>query len=116
MALDLLALADHVVAEARAGAAIRAQQTAEHANERRLAAAVRPEKAVDFARSHLEVDGIHDRAPVEALRHPAHVDGELRAHGENSTSTGWPGCNFAAVAASNPASTMNTSFCRLSRL
>ena len=37
-------------------------------------------------------------------------------YGANSTSTGWPGCSFTAVAGSNRSSIMKTSLPRLSWL
>ena len=49
LALDRFALRDHVVAQDLSAAVIGAQQSAEHADERGLAAAVRAEEAVDFA-------------------------------------------------------------------
>ena len=77
LALDRFALRDHIVTEAGAAAGIGAQQPAEHADEGRLAAAVRAEKAVDLAGAHLQIDMIDDGAVAEALRHPAHVDGRV---------------------------------------
>ena len=51
LALDVFAVGDDIVSEANARALVRAQQPAQHADEGRLAAAVRAEKAADFARA-----------------------------------------------------------------
>ena len=51
--LDRFAFGDHVVTQDTSAPGIRAQQSAEHADERRLAAAVRTEEAVDLAGGHL---------------------------------------------------------------
>ncbi len=49
LALDHLALADDVIAEARAASLVGTEQAAQHADEGRLAAAVWAEKAANFA-------------------------------------------------------------------
>ena len=52
---------------------------------------------------HLQVNVVDDRALAEALGHAAHVDGQVRRSSlrpEIRTSTGWPGCSFAATAGS----------------
>ena len=84
LALDLLALGDHVVAEAGAAALVGAEQPAEHADERRLAAAVRAEEAADLAAADLQIDVIDDRAAAEALGHAAHVNRELVRHASDA--------------------------------
>ena len=55
---DLLGIAGHVVAGDESPAPRRAQQGAEHADQRRLAGAVRAEEPVDLARGDLEVDAV----------------------------------------------------------
>src|SRR5581483_3121476 len=74
--LDLARLAQDVEAEARAAARVGIQQSAEHADRRRLAAAVRSEKAADAAACHREIDAVDRADRAEALREPAHVDDE----------------------------------------
>jgi len=61
MTLDLLALTNHVVAEAGAAPGIRAQQAAEHADEGRLATAVGPEEPVNLTGPDLQRDVIDHR-------------------------------------------------------
>src|SRR6185437_599712 len=60
LALDLVGIAPDVIAEAGTLAAIRRQQSAEHADGRGLAAAVGPEEAVDRAALHLHRQLMHD--------------------------------------------------------
>src|SRR5262249_19563346 len=98
-ALDALAVAQDVHPEARAAAA-GVQEPAQHADEGRLAAPVRPEEPADLAAPHGEVDRVHDHALAEALGHALDVDGELAVHapGPKATSTGWPGLSSTAVA------------------
>ena len=113
LAPDRVALADDVEPEAGARAAIRAEQPAEHADGRGLAAAVGPEKAPDLPRRHLHRQALDHGALAEALGEPVDVDGERRAHGSR-TSTGWPG--RSTVPAGSRASAMTTSFALASRL
>ena len=80
VAFDRLALADDVVAQARAAAVVGPQQAAEHADERRLAAAVGAEEAADLARADLEVDVVDGREVAEPLGHPVHIDGKIVSH------------------------------------
>ena len=76
VALDRRRLADHVVAEAGAAAAVRSQQAAHHADRRRLAAAVRAEEAEDLAVAHAQRQ-VDDDVPVaEMLVQAFDVDGE----------------------------------------
>ena len=75
--LDLLALPDDVVTQAGAAAFVRHQQTAQHADESGLAAAVGTEEAVDFAGAHLQIDVVHHRAIIEPFGHAFDIDGEI---------------------------------------
>src|SRR5690606_31515024 len=97
----------------------------QHPDEGRLAAAIRPKKTINLAALDPQIDAVDDSLVAEALRDAAHVDHRLgrivctglRASGiHRVTSTGCPGSNSTAAPGSNSASTMNTSFCRLSRL
>ncbi len=139
-ALDLPRLRLDVEAQASALAGIRREQPAEHADRRRLAAAVRPEEAEDLAAPHRQREVAHDVVLAEVLVQAPHVDDEvgsafgrpcgthwstfalravfalgaaLRAHG-SVTSTGWPGFSFAASPGEGLASTRNTSLPRFS--
>ena len=77
VALDLPGLAPDVVAEAGAFAAVGRQQAAQHADRRRLAAAVRAEEAEDLAAPHRQGQ-ILDRVIVtEMLVQAAHVDDDV---------------------------------------
>ena len=109
-----------------AAAGVGDQQAAEHADERGLTAAVRPENPqISPARTCRAMSLTTVRSP-NRFGHAPHVDGELVAHREvpagyrNWTSTGWPGCSFEAVMGTLEAgsiSTMKTSLSRrLSRL
>src|SRR5207248_3720464 len=89
LALDRRRLADDIVPEALAASRVGLEQPAEHADRRRLAAAVRAEEAVDFAAAYLQRKIFHHMLLSEALVQPAHVDREL-AH-FSRTSIGWPG-------------------------
>jgi hypothetical protein len=75
-ALDLVGVAADVVAEAGALAAVRREQTAEHADGRGLAASVGPEEAVDGAALHLHRQLMHDLAAPEGFRQALDVDGD----------------------------------------
>ena len=46
------------------------EQAAEHADGRRLAAAVGAEEAADLARGDLQIEALHDLAGAEAFRSP----------------------------------------------
>ena len=78
--LDGLALGDHVVAQARAAALVGAEQAAEHADERGLAAAVGAEEAADLARADRQIDVIDGRQVAEPLGHSLHIDGKIVSH------------------------------------
>ena len=103
----------HVEAEAGALALVRRQQAAEHADGRGLARAVGPEKAVDRALRHADVEMVDHRALAEALGQPADVDDRRVAHGSRPTLTGWPG--RMPLCWSIIASVRNTSRLRSSR-
>ena len=112
VALDRLGLAPDVEAEARALAAVGRQQPAEHPDRRGLAAAVGPEEAEDLAAAHRQREILDDVMAAEALVEAAHVDDDVVGHGRSRahdagsvTSTGWPGCSFAASAGAGFAST-----------
>ena len=120
LALDGFALGDDVEAEAKAAALVRPQQAAEHANEGGLAAAVGAEKAADFARRDLQIDMIHAVSAPNRLVMPrtsmASSSGMRSVPARNSTSTGWPGCNWPPRFRVKTASIMKTSLPRLSWL
>ncbi len=114
---DLGALCAKIQTEAASLAAVGLEQTAEHPQKSRLAAAVRAEEAVNLAGPHLHGDVVDDGARAEFFRDAAHVNDQIaRVHCESFTSTGWPGRRSAASAGENVASTMNTSLARFSRL
>ena len=102
IALDLVLLGENVVAEAGAFAGIRREQPAQHAERRGLAAAVRPEKAVNLALRHFEAQIAHHGARTEALGQARDVDGDLLhrrticSPGPSVTVTGWPAVSLAA--------------------
>ena len=60
LAANLVRLADDVVAEALTRARVRLEQAAEHADRRRLAAAVRAEKPADLALGDLQAQTFDD--------------------------------------------------------
>src|SRR5258706_6002025 len=74
VALDLLALADDVVAKASALPAVGREQPAEHPDGGRLAAAVGSEKAENLAAPHGECEILHGVVLAEVLVDAAHVD------------------------------------------
>ena len=78
--LDLGASRAEIEAEAGAAAVVGREQAAEHAQEGRLAAAVRAEKAANLAGPHLHGDVVDDRAVAEFFRHAANVNGEVGTH------------------------------------
>ena len=102
VALDLVGLGADVVAEAGAGALVRREQAAQHADGRGLAGAVGAEEAVDGAALDLHREIAHHRAAVEFLGQAMHVDDDVRGvaavhfGGSGSvTVTGWPTRNFS---------------------
>src|SRR5437660_4729926 len=113
LALDLRCFGPDVVAEARALARVGRQQPAEHSNRRRLAAAVRSQKAENLAALDTDREVLDNGASLVALGEAVNVDGGF-AHC-TVTSTGSPGCS-AGFGSSGRASTRNTSFDRFSRL
>src|SRR5262249_38274516 len=90
LTLDGLALGNHVMTEACAAAVVGAEQAAEGADERRLAAPVWTKESVDLPLTDLEIDMVDDGRRTEALGDAVHIDGEFVGHdqGPNSTSTG----------------------------
>ena len=138
LALDRRRVATQVVAKARAFTFVGRQQSAQHADRRRLAAPVGPEKAEDRPALDSNREVVDDGAPAIALRQTVHVDGGAarrvrdigcafgcgrgmsrwcrhRARADTATSTGSPGCK-AGLNAAGRASTRNTRFARFSRL
>ena len=81
LTLDFLTRGNHVMAEAGATAVVGAEQTAEHADKGRFAAAVGSEKAADFASTNLQIDRVHGREISEPLGHSTDVDGKIVRHG-----------------------------------
>src|SRR5262245_41537058 len=123
LALDAVRFSSQIVAQARALAIVGLQEAAQHADRRRLAAAVGTEETPDLSLGHLYVDVIDGNLAAEALGQATHVDGE-RAHGvllsgaaavsTGHTSTGTPGRNGSPDGAR--ASALNTSRSRLPTL
>jgi hypothetical protein len=93
---DLGALRAKIETEATAFAAIGLEQTAEHPQESRLAAAVRAEKTINLAGMNLHRDVIDHRAVAEFFRDVAHVNDEVAVHaiGEPSAPAGCLRPNF----------------------
>jgi hypothetical protein len=58
------------------GAAIGTRQRREHAHERRLPRAVRPEDRENHAAWHVEIDAIHGAQVAEVLGETARMDGQ----------------------------------------
>ncbi len=86
---DLGALCAEIVAEAAAFTAVGLEQTAEHPQEGRLAAAVRAEETVNLAGSHLHGDMVDDGARAKFFRDVAHVNDEIgSAHKQTFDKTG----------------------------
>ena len=118
--LDLVGLGADVVAKAGAGAFIRRQQPAQHADGGRLAGAVRAEEAVDRAALDLHREVTHHRAAIEFFRQALHVDDDVGASVISQgpcgkvTVTGWPTRNFSGC--SGRASIRKTSLARSSWL
>ena len=76
--LDRRRFAAKIEAKARAVAFVRRQQSAQHADRRRLAAAVRTEKAENRAARHADRHVVDDGAPAIALGEAVNVDGDRR--------------------------------------
>src|SRR5690606_11281980 len=72
---DLLRAAGHIAAQHPRLAIRRAQQPQQHADGRRLAGAVRPEKAEDLPAPHAEADVIDRAAAAEVPRETLDLDG-----------------------------------------
>src|SRR5208337_2499381 len=107
---DFVRLSDDVVAEALARAAVGLEEPTEHADGRRLAAAVRPEKSADLALGDLQVEALDHLEVAEALAQSGDVDGVI-AHGVSMrgfTVTGWPGLRSGASAGGGRASARKT--------
>ena len=77
--LDLAGIAADVEAQTASAAAVGREQTAEHPQKRRFAAAVRAEKTVNLPAPHLHGNVVHDRAVAEPLRDALHVNHEIRS-------------------------------------
>src|SRR5262249_36254707 len=88
-------VAQQVEPQAHAATCVWAQQTAQHADGRCLAAAVAAKEAADLALWYLQGQPIDDLPGAEALAQVVHVD---RKCGHRRTSTGWPG--FSCIACS----------------
>ena len=76
------AAAREVVAEQADVPGRRLREAEEHADERRLARAVRPEEPERVPARDLEVDRLEGRPLTEALAEPVGLDGEGGGHGE----------------------------------
>ena len=74
---DLPSVADDVVPEHGRGPGGGRQETAEDANERRLAGAVRPQQPVDRAGVDLEVHPLERGEVAELARHVRHPDRDV---------------------------------------
>ncbi len=84
---DELGMAGHVVAGDESPAPRRAQQGAEHADERRLAGAVRAEEPVDLARGDGEVDAVDGPVVAELASDVLGDDGRA-VHGRRGYRAG----------------------------
>jgi hypothetical protein len=115
-ALDIGRLRAQIEAEGGPATLVGREQPAEHADRRRLAAAVRAEEADDAPARDGEIDVVHHRAPAVALGESAHLDRRRDLVHLSVTSTGCPGWSLGASAAAGRASTRKTSFSRRSRL
>jgi hypothetical protein len=60
--------------EATTASLVRTEQTAQHPDERGLAAAVWSEKSVDLALLHLQIDPVYNGTGTEPLGHSADVN------------------------------------------
>jgi hypothetical protein len=105
-------LGDEVVAHHARGPAIRRRQRREHAHQRGLSGAVRPQDPEDQAARHIEIDAV-DRAHIPEVldeaagadrgRRPAirEVCGEaLRSHGHSCAAPALPGPQIITARAS----------------
>src|SRR5208283_5311577 len=79
--LDLARFSANVEAQTTSTAAVGLEQTAQHPQERRFAAAVRAKKAVNLTAPHLHRNVVHDRAVAEPLRDALNVYGECGISG-----------------------------------
>src|SRR5262249_10023249 len=68
---------DDVQPETGSATTVRRQQTAEHTDRRRLAAAIGAKKAADLTGGHLQIQPMHNPVRAEALLQIAHIDDEL---------------------------------------
>ena len=80
-------LADDVVAEAAAFAAVRSQEPAEHADGGGLAAAVGAEEAADLPFRDREIEALDHFQVAKTLAQPVHVDGGV-SHGALAVGVG----------------------------
>ena len=115
LAADFVRFVHEIVAEALARAAVGLEQAAEHADGRRLAAAVRPEKAADLAPGDLQVQALDHLEVAETLAQARDVDSVV-AHGVSMrgfTVTGWPGLRSAASVGGGRPSARNTNLLRV---
>ena len=115
LALDELGVLRDVVAEHDAAPLVGREQPADHADGGGLAAAVGAKEAVDGALRNLHREMVDDGLLAEALGEALDINGVFGAHC-SVTSTGCPGCSLMASADDGRASTMKTSFARLSLL
>ena len=137
VALDRRGLAAQVVSQARAGARVRRQEAAHHADGRRLAAAVGPQEAEDLAARDREGQVDDHVLAAEALVEVVDVDGRLgraarcvpqlapsrrapcaprRRAAPGAPSPAGPDAAAPHAPAPGRASTMNTSLLRVSLL
>src|SRR6266550_1629253 len=72
-AFDCFTLRNHVVAQNLSVAVIGAKQSAQHSEKSRLAATVRAEEPVDFARAHRKIDVIDLSKLAKPFRHPTNL-------------------------------------------
>jgi len=77
IALDLVGLGEDIVAKAGAPVGVGREQPAQHADGGGLAAAVRPEEAVDLPLGHFQGQVLDHNAVAEGLGQPLDVDGDL---------------------------------------
>ena len=120
VALDLSGLANDVVPQAGAFAAVGGEQPAEHADRSGLPAAVGAQKAENLAAAYRERKVFDDVVLAEMLVDAVHVDDDVggvrvvHCAGGSVTSTGCPGLSFAAISGAGLASTRYTSLARFS--
>ena len=112
---NFVRLADDVVAQAVAGARVRFEQPAQHADRRRLATAVGAEESADLALGDLQAEAFDDLQAAETLGEIGDVD-DVGVHGTPAsgfTVTGWPGLKRAASAGGGRASARKTNLLRV---